>query len=1338
LRITYTADGISETLITNSTPNNGSKDFTCPFSALSNVKIHLYQIGGDVKGTSGNFNIVFVPSLQFIAPAANDNWVASFNKEVKWSSVGDGPTQKLVIKYSTDGGSTYPNTIFDYTKDAYAEKISAVVTGSITSYTFTWKVPINYSNNVKIKIEDMGVMRLVNSAYVPLSLVSSKFSITPPYATIAQPAGGEEWIAGTEHNIIWSETGVLGKDIKISYSIDGGVTYPYVIFQNATGDNTIYANNVTVVGNSLSYQWTVPNTISGQCRVKVQGLTNNGNGISLSNFSIKLPTITITSPTATDLWSIYDTGKTISWTKAGNVSGNLKIEYFSDQSTSKLILADTNGPASSYSWDITEDFQNYVSTNGWVKITDLSSLATFGQVVSAVSAPFELSLPGFKINVPANALVSGSSYTITWQGIGAYSQCNSNPANTVRLEYGVGVNPTWEMISASTQNDGSYENWTVPDRHSSEVKFRITNNTWSFIVGTSEAFKIICSFSVTSPAVGTKLFVGQEQMIEWNTNGTINKVNLSYSKNGGSTWTTIATNTTNNGYYMWTVPDAVLIDRSPNSNVYFKVENATDSTVYASRQYTISYYKVTWNVIDADGLVGDLDGLTVYSLDVTNNNAVLEERTGLSCSAVIKNTMVDADDIVLYYYPGRLYQTTWSRDAYLDATVQPSPWPADVDGKEVTVKLATKLVLKQRTVYSDIKYDAATDTLNIICWLQEEEKLLTQVAGLQGALIKIFDENDAEVNSFEYDASKADSSGVFRVKWVKPNLSTSQTYFARFRVQFEGAFHYGGKTFEIGSIEQIRQIGNQVTAGVASVTQSLTQKTQEIKDKIYTKVGEMRTEVASDIAAARTSIESKVMVIGEETKAQITTATTALEQKVSAEASSRIMNEESFIKSGKTLVIKYKTVSGLEPAIDVYDPKQIQRVTKGQMVEVEDSGIYEYKLTFLTAWGVGSFSIVCSEETYGTIDGISIAVIKADLEDINSAAVVSMSQLSNIDTTQMANLSSSIGVVSSSIEKIVGNLTDLYSMSSQLTQLTDDLKKTVFEQLTASSDKMKEIASQQNIKMDKIIEVSEEGREDVSYLKKKTLEIKATAELTNEIVERTNDQPITKTWLEPGSILMNAVVVNPSSSKTQKAMLKAYLPAESKAEDVINIGDLSVAYDVQENLYYVYKEFELAPGEVVKRQIELRDVWIISENELNLVKERMNEMLQDLKGSSYYSKALVIKDSIQVRSDKIVEAQKNAVDALPDAHIAVYRANMQILNTIKEDMSKVEAMLLQAKPAVGLAFNKVFVKTSWWVILLVIAFLAALSFGLFVVWHKQAKMAQSEKSSDKIEEPIDK
>ncbi|MDD4985375.1 MAG: hypothetical protein PHQ43_06250, partial [Dehalococcoidales bacterium] len=100
LRITYTADGITETLVTNSTANSGSKDFTCPATALDNVKVHIYQISGDVTSESGTFRFVAVPTLQFVSPVANDTLIASTTRNIEWSGSGEGLTHNLVISYS--------------------------------------------------------------------------------------------------------------------------------------------------------------------------------------------------------------------------------------------------------------------------------------------------------------------------------------------------------------------------------------------------------------------------------------------------------------------------------------------------------------------------------------------------------------------------------------------------------------------------------------------------------------------------------------------------------------------------------------------------------------------------------------------------------------------------------------------------------------------------------------------------------------------------------------------------------------------------------------------------------------------------------------------------------------------------------------------------------------------------------------------------------------------------------------------------------------------------------------------------------------------------------------
>jgi len=247
-----------------------------------------------------------------------------------------------------------------------------------------------------------------------------------------------------------------------------------------------------------------------------------------------------------------------------------------------------------------------------------------------------------------------------------------------------------------------------------------------------------------------------------------------------------------------------------------------------------------------------------------------------------------------------------------------------------------------------------------------------------------------------------------------------------------------------------------------------------------------------------------------------------------------------------------------------------------------------------------------------------------------------------------------------------------------------------------------------------------DGSPDINYVKKKALEIQAVAEMTQDIIERTNDAPITKTWLEPGSVILNVMVVNPSTTKTQKAILKAYLPKEAKPEDIIDASDLQVTYDIEKGLYYAFKEFELAPGEMVKRSVHIKDIWIIRESELESMLTRADDILKELKGTPYIDTAVTLKKDMDDKNVDILAKQKEAANALPEPHIAAYRRNLDIIEVMKADLVELESMLSRAKPASGVAVKRIFVKASWWIILAVIVSLLLLSFIFFFIWHKQA------------------
>jgi len=207
-----------------------------------------------------------------------------------------------------------------------------------------------------------------------------------------------------------------------------------------------------------------------------------------------------------------------------------------------------------------------------------------------------------------------------------------------------------------------------------------------------------------------------------------------------------------------------------------------------------------------------------------------------------------------------------------------------------------------------------------------------------------------------------------------------------------------------------------------------------------------------------------------------------------------------------------------------------------------------------------------------------------------------------------------------------------------------------------------------------------------------------------------------------GSIILKATVVNPSKTKTQTAVLRAYLPKETNPDDIVDLGDMKIDYDITSGLYYVYKECELAPGESAMRSVEIKDVWVISAAEINALTGRAKEIVEKLKKTAYFDTAAILQKDIETKTGEIIRKQEKAAEALPQTHIAVYRDNVDTLNSIKTTLARLDDMLLKAKatsPEEGTR-GKVSVQASWWVILAVIITLGFLSFIFFIIWHRQA------------------
>jgi hypothetical protein len=115
-------------------------------------------------------------------------------------------------------------------------------------------------------------------------IMSGNKSITANFeglsTTVTSPDGGEDWKVGSTHDITWSVSGDTSNIdyFKVAYSTDGGATFP----------NDLTPSGLSATARSLS--WTIPDNVSGQCRVRVRALDAEawilGEDESNSDFSI--------------------------------------------------------------------------------------------------------------------------------------------------------------------------------------------------------------------------------------------------------------------------------------------------------------------------------------------------------------------------------------------------------------------------------------------------------------------------------------------------------------------------------------------------------------------------------------------------------------------------------------------------------------------------------------------------------------------------------------------------------------------------------------------------------------------------------------------------------------------------------------------------------------------------------------------------------------------------------------------------------------------------------------------------------------------------------------------
>jgi len=144
----------------------------------------------------------------------------------------------------------------------------------------------------------------------------------------------------------------------------------------------------------------------------------------------------------------------------------------------------------------------------------------------------------------------GSTHDILWD-----PGAETNP---VSLEFSTDNGQSWQSLVTGTSNDGAFS-WQVPNLNSSNCLLRVADADDGNPVDQSDAVFAISQASAStitllSPNGGEQWIAGSQQIIGWQTSGSLADVRLEYSLDAGSSWTVIAVVAANANNQAWTLP----------------------------------------------------------------------------------------------------------------------------------------------------------------------------------------------------------------------------------------------------------------------------------------------------------------------------------------------------------------------------------------------------------------------------------------------------------------------------------------------------------------------------------------------------------------------------------------------------------------------------------------------------------------------------------------------------------------------------------------------------------------------------------------------------------------
>ncbi|MBU1677608.1 MAG: hypothetical protein KKD86_01935 [Bacteroidetes bacterium] len=732
VKIEYsTNNGASWNTIIASTPNIGVylwSNIPSHNSSLCVVRISdvIDGVPFDLSDAPFDLSDGQLQSITVTTPNGGDVLNAGMSTVIAWTSTG---ISSVDIDFTTNNGVDW----------------QTIVSSIPSTGFYTWpQIPSTPSNNCRIRIKDA-------SDGIPYDLSDSEFSITPePDIAILSPNGGETLQAGSSAMITWTSQNI--ENVNIDFTTNNGATWTSIVSNTPSDGNHNWEN--------------IPNINSTLCRIRISDAADavpfdasDGN-FTISNQIVQ--SIEVNSPNGSETWEA-GTWQNITWQVSG--VSRVTISITTNNGAEWDTIATNIASSGVYSWNV----PNYNSTQCRVKVSD-----------GVDGSPFDESNANFSIRPVAEIYLThpngneiwdaGVSDTIKWTSVGI---------ENVKIEYSSDNGAIWQTLIVSTPSDGAYiTSFSVP---STEYKVKISETTKGFPVDESDGVFTVnpqSSLTLLSPNGGERWEAGSSQYVRWNSSsgkkniggGELNSnksginpvqailnVKIEFTKNGGSTWETVAASLENNGMYLWS--NLPLIN---SSLCKVKISDADRGVPVDASDQTFTIFNddlQSINVTSPNGgeiwQAGTIKDITWNSTEVPNVKIEYTTDNGVNWQLIVADTPSDG-----FYNWGQVPSTASTNCRIrISDVIDGTP----IDMSDNTFTIAPEPEIKVITPNGGETW--RTGASNNIVWTSTNiENVKVEYSTNNGATWQLIVDNLSSIGSYTWSSVPDVNSSLCRVK----------------------------------------------------------------------------------------------------------------------------------------------------------------------------------------------------------------------------------------------------------------------------------------------------------------------------------------------------------------------------------------------------------------------------------------------------------------------------------------------------------------------------------------------------------------------------------------------